>query len=177
MPKIFHVSDDPGIETFEPRPVPSTGSGVAGEAVWAVDEDHLPNYLVPRDCPRVTFAVGPMTTDQGRTWYRTQTEARRVVAIESDWFERAANATLFLYEMPAEPFAPSDANAGYFVAREPITPVEMTTLTDPIGEMLKRDVELRVLPSLWRLYDAVAASSLEFSIIRMRNAQPRVKKA
>jgi Family of unknown function (DUF6886) len=32
---------------------------------------------------------------------------------------------------------------------------------------------LRVMPSLWQLHDAVVASTLQFSIIRMRNAQPR----
>lgn len=31
----------------------------------------------------------------------------------------------------------------------------------------------RALPSLWELHDAVAASTLVFSMIRMRNAEPR----
>ena len=44
---------------------------------------------------------------------------------------------------------------------------------DPIGELLGREVELRFVPSLWPLRDAVVASSLEFSLIRMRNALPR----
>jgi len=28
------------------------------ELVWAIDGDHLRNYLVPRDCPRVTYYAG-----------------------------------------------------------------------------------------------------------------------
>jgi hypothetical protein len=45
---LFHVSEEPGIERFEPRP-----SEYAGEpAVWAIDAERLRNYLVPRECPR-----------------------------------------------------------------------------------------------------------------------------
>ena len=51
MPRLFHVSEDPTIARFEPRPVASPDSGVTGDAVWAVAESHLPNYLLPRDCP------------------------------------------------------------------------------------------------------------------------------
>jgi hypothetical protein len=33
-------------------------------------------------------------------------------------------------------------------------------------------IQLRVLPGLWSFFDAVAASTLEFSGIRMGNAKP-----
>jgi len=46
-------------------------------------------------------------------------------------------------------------------------------LPDPVSELRRRGVELRVLPNLWPLRDVVIASSLQFSIIRMRNALPR----
>ena len=59
--RLFHVSEESRIKVFNPRPVPSPDAGVAGEAVWAVDEVHLPNYLLPRDCPRVTFAANERT--------------------------------------------------------------------------------------------------------------------
>ena len=38
---------------------------------------------------------------------------------------------------------------------------------------MKRDVELRFVPNLWPLRDAVVASTLQFSLIRMRNALSR----
>ena len=47
-------------------------------------------------------------------------------------------------------------------------------LDDVIAELAKRGVELRTMPSLWPLRDAVVASTLAYSIIRMRNAQPRL---
>jgi hypothetical protein len=46
-----------------------------------------------------------------------------------------------------------------------------------VGDLLERPVmagiELRLLPNLWPLWDRVVASSLEFSGIRLRNAQAR----
>jgi hypothetical protein len=55
---VFHVSEEPDIEVFEPRKAATRGERV----VWAIDGDHLRNDLAPRDCPRVTYSVGPGTT-------------------------------------------------------------------------------------------------------------------
>src|SRR5262245_33710332 len=55
---LFHVSEGPGIERFEPRPSSYTDDPV----VWAIDAARLRNYLVPRECPRVTYYAGPETT-------------------------------------------------------------------------------------------------------------------
>jgi hypothetical protein len=63
--------------------------------------------------------------------------------------------------------------AGYYISRSPVIPRSVSPIDDLLGELLAYDVELRVMPSLWRLRDAVVASTLQFSIIRMRNALPR----
>ena len=52
-------------------------------------------------------------------------------------------------------------------------PVSVTTVDDPVSAVLQRGVELRILPNLWSLRDAVIESTLEFSVIRWRNASPR----
>ena len=71
------------------------------------------------------------------------------------------------------PFALLDASAGYFVARQPVEPLGVRRIDDPLAEPARHDVELRVMPSLWKLYDAVIASPrVSYSAIRMRNAQP-----
>ena len=48
---------------------------------------------------------------------------------------------------------------------------------EPVGDLLalheQAGIQLRVLPSLWGFWDAVSASSLGFSGIRLRNATPR----
>jgi hypothetical protein len=61
MQRLFHISDEPGIARFDPRPANEFDSSVVDAAVWAIDEEHLPNYLVPRDCPRVRY-YGAKTT-------------------------------------------------------------------------------------------------------------------
>ena len=53
--RLDHVSDVPNIDRFHPRIAPTTTATELGKVVWAVDEEHLHNYLLPRDCPRVTF--------------------------------------------------------------------------------------------------------------------------
>ena len=74
--------------------------------------------------------------------------------------------------MPPETFECLDACAGYYVSREPVVPSRIDVFQDPVAELLGRGVELRVIPNLWSLRDDVVASSLQFSLIRMRNAAP-----
>jgi hypothetical protein len=171
--RLFHVSEEAGIARFEPRPVPSRDSGVVGDAVWAVDEAHLPNFLLPRDCPRVTYGVGPRTTKEDRARFFAHSTARRIVVVESRWAPAILACTLWLYEMPPESFALALAEAGYYVSRVTVVPARVIQMSEVLGEMLKHEVELRFVPDLWPLGDAVIASTLEFSNIRMKNAAPR----
>jgi hypothetical protein len=49
----------------------------------------------------------------------------------------------------------------------------------PVGDLLElheaAGIQRRVLPNLWTFWDAVTASSLGFSGIRLRNARPRAE--
>lgn len=164
---LFHISEEPGIELFEPRP-----SNYAAEpVVWAISADRLHNYLVPRDCPRVTYYAGRETSAADVERFLGSTTA--VVAIESGWFERLRSCRLYCYHFPEETFECIDECAGYFVSGVPVVPARMEVIDDPIAELLKRGIEVRFVPDLWPLRDAVVASTLQFSIIRMRNALPR----
>jgi len=164
---LFHISEQGGIEIFEPR-----WSETAGESVvWAIDDDHVGNYLVPRDCPRVTYYAGPQTVTADVTQFLGK--SRAVMAVESAWFERLRSCQLFCYHLPPDSFECLDECAGYFVSRLPVVPARIEAIDDLIGNLLQRGVELRFVPNLWLLHDAVLASTLQFSMIRMRNAQPR----
>lgn len=173
MPALFHISEEQGIETFVPRPPPSPEAGVVGDAVWAIDEEHLPNYLLPRDCPRVTYGVGARTTPEERASFFGSSRAKRIVAIEKAWRARIAECRLYLYRLPDETFRVSDANAGYYISRCVVTPLSVRIVDDPLGLMVELGAEYRFLDDLWPLRNDVIASSLEFSIIRWRNARPR----
>ena len=166
---LFHVSEESGIERFEPRPSKYTDEPV----VWAIDADRLHNYLLPRECPRVTYYAGPETTAADRERFLGSSPA--VIAVESAWLERLRSCRLYCYHLPPTTFECIDECAGYFVSRVPVVPVRMEVFDDPMAELVKRGVELRLMSSLWHLRDAVVASSLQFSCIRMRNAMPRTQ--
>lgn len=169
--RLFHVSETPGITRFEPRPPPSGDAGVTGDCVWAVDEAHLAGYLLPRDCPRIVFRAGAATTDEDRA--RFLGAARQVVAFEAAWLDRVRAVRLHLYEMPSALFEEALPEAGYWIARKSVRPTAVSVEQDLLGALARAGAEVRVLPTFWPLADAVAASSLEFSIIRKRNAVPR----
>lgn len=170
--RLFHVSEEPGIAVFHPRPSPSPqDTGIHGDCVWAIDEAHLVNFMTPRDCPRITFGLGPETTPSDAA--RFLHGARRVVAFEQEWLERLRSCVLQVYEMPAEPFELALPEAGYWIARDSVRPVGMRVVNDLMAELIAQGAEVRVLQDFWPLRDAVAASTLEFSISRTRNARPR----
>lgn len=176
---LYHVSEQPDIARFDPRPAPDPSSGQTGLLVWAIDDAHLHNYLLPRDCPRVTFyaraALGRSDSHpEDAARLLGGTTATYVIAIEADWFERVLSQTLYVYSFFPESFAMIDEGAGYYISGESAIPQCVMKLDNLPAELFRRNVELRVMPSLWKLRDAVVSSSLQFSIIRMRNAGPRL---
>jgi hypothetical protein len=163
---LFHVSEEPGIERFEPRPSPSSDTPV----VWAIDAEHLRNYLLPRECPRVTYYAGRQTATADVERFLGSSKA--VVAVEGGWLERIRSVRLYCYEMPPRTFACVDDCAGYFVSREAVVPAGVRVVDDALAALLEHGVDLRFVPNLWPLRDAVVSSTLQFSVIRMRNALP-----
>ncbi|MHB1456136.1 MAG: DUF6886 family protein [Armatimonadota bacterium] len=166
---LYHVSDEPGITLFEPR---ESRLGQQESLVWAIDFMHLPNYLLPRDCPRVTFGLGSETTANDIERYMKPANASRVIAIESAWISKILEAKLYVYELPVENFVMQDACAGYYVSTVAVKPTAERFVGNLLEELFRHDIELRIMKSLWELRDMVITSSLEYSIIRMRNAQP-----
>jgi uncharacterized protein DUF6886 len=164
---LFHVSEESGIERFEPR----ASEQARDPLVWAIDARRLCNYLVPRECPRVTYYAGRDTTTADVERFLGTRPA--VVAVESGWFERLRCCRLYGYHLPPETFECMDECAGYFVSRVAVVPVSVEVFDDPVAELRQRGVGLRLESNLWPLRDAVVASSLQFSMIRMRNALPR----
>jgi hypothetical protein len=96
-----------------------------------------------------------------------------VIAIESAWLERLRSCRLYCYHLPPQSFACMDECAGYFVSRRPVMPAQVEVVDDLLAALLGRGVELRFVPNLWPLRDAVVSSTLRYSLIRMGNALPR----
>ena len=171
--RLFHVSDLPDIPRFEPRPVRLDHPlELDRPVVWAVEERLLYNYLLPRDCPRVTFYARPDSDPADVVRLMGQTAARAVVAVEVGWLDAIRHCTLYLYEFSTDGFIVVDAGAGNYVSEAAVAPLAVTRVDDVLNELLRHNVELRFTPSLWPLQEAVVASTLQFSCIRMRNARP-----
>jgi hypothetical protein len=166
--RIYHVSETAGIARFEPR-----ADADGRLRVWTIGESRLHNYLLPRDCPRVTYYATTATSDEDRRAFFTVSDAQSVVAIEQAWLPAVRSTPLHVYEFDARDFELEDAIAAYYVSTRAATPIAHREVADPLTGLFERGIELRVLSSLWPLRDAVVASTLGFSIIRMRNAQPR----
>ena len=56
--RLFHVSEENNIKIFHPRQPSRNDLNKSVGLIWAINEICLPNYLTPRDCPRVTYHVG-----------------------------------------------------------------------------------------------------------------------
>ena len=139
--------------------------------VWAIAESHLVNFLLPRDCPRICLRAGPRTTAADRA--RFLGDAAIVVAVEADWAARIEAATLAIYEMPPQTFEEALPEAGYWISRQAVTPLAERAQGHLFEALERAGAHVRKLDDFWPLADAVAASTLQFSIIRSRNARPR----
>jgi hypothetical protein len=163
---LWHVSEDAAIARFLPH---RTETNPYEPLVWAVDTRHLPLFWFPRDCPRGTFWAHGSTAPEDVE--RFLGGAARVHAIEGAWLERMRTARVVAYRVPEDEFEPHPEVGGYWVSREPVEPLELVELGDLPARHADAEIELRIVPSLWPLWERVVASTLEFSGIRLRNAR------
>ena len=160
---LWHVSEDASISRFEPH-VAAT-SGRTEPLVWTVDTRHLPLYWFPRDCPRACFWANARTIHEDEALLHG---SARVHAVETGWLDRIRSARVVAYRMPEEPFVHDDD--GFWVAREAVEPLEVVELGDLLTRHEEALIEVRAVPTIWPLWEQVAASTLEFSGIRLHNA-------
>ena len=164
---LWHVSEDPSIERFAPHV--SATAELDEPLVWAIDTRHLPLYWFPRDCPRGTFWADAATSPGDSE--RLLAGSSRVHAIEEAWLERLHTTDVFAYRLPETPFGPHPDVGGYWVSRKIVEPLEVSPLGDLVALHAEARIELRGVPNLWPLWNDIVASTLEFSGMRLRNAQ------
>lgn len=165
---LYHFSEDPSIERFEPH-VPAGRRGEVEPLVWAIDEWHAPMYLFPRECPRILLWALPTTSAEDRERWLGASPARMLAHVEWDWLERVRTAEVFRYTFDEAPFEDRH-DAGMHVSRAPVEPVAV----EPVGGLLvalrSAKVELRLLETLTPLRN-VWDTTLHASGIRLRNAR------
>lgn len=137
--------------------------------MWAVDTRHLPLYWFPRECPRGTFWA---TASTARADTDLLEGSSRVHLVERAWLERIRAARVLAYELPAATFTPDPDVGGYWLSRDPVTPIGLVALGDLVARHDDSGIELRVVRSLCPIWNRVVGSTLEYSGIRLHNAQP-----
>jgi hypothetical protein len=171
---LLHASEEHDIEMFHPRPPPSPEVGPDYDCVWANGFDTVTNYLAPRDCPRVIVRCGENSSAADKARFIGDSQAAAVMTIERGWFEAMHKTRLTLYAFEHGPhWQLFDASAAYYLSRISVTPLARHRIDNPAAALTQHGTELRVADNLWPLIDAVVASTMRFSIIRKRNAQPR----
>lgn len=169
--RLFHISEEENISVFIPRLPKRKDLEKGPSLVWAITEDCLPNYLTPRNCPRVTYHCNERTTEQDRNNFLSSATIRHVVAIEHHWFETMRNTKLFLYEFDPTDFCLQDRVAGYFVSEKTQIPIKKIVIDDLFKELMKRNVEVRIIDNLWDLSEKIIKTSFNWSMCRMDFAQ------
>ncbi|RNB92331.1 hypothetical protein EDM56_01115 [Brevibacillus fluminis] len=164
----YHFSEEATITRFEPRCHPSHPD--LGPVVWAIDEKRAPLYFFPRDCPRIAFWSTPATTDGDRERFLGHTAARMVITVENRWLDKIRETNVYVYRFAAGSFRCIDEGAGYFIAKQPVTPLSVEPVGDLLRTLADAEVELRMTPTLGPLRDVLLGSTLHASMIRMRNA-------
>ena len=166
--RLYHISETPGIKEF----IPKRSLRKQKNLVWAISEDKLHNYLLPRDCPRVTFFPKSGSDPADIKRLIVHSNVKTVIAIEKKWIPIIKKTTLYKYEFNAKDFVLEDECAGYYVSEKIQKPISVTTINNILDELLMYNIELKILSSLWKIREEVIKSSLDFSIIRMHNATP-----
>ncbi|MGN4128231.1 DUF6886 family protein [Lysinibacillus sphaericus] len=171
--RIFHVSEESDIQVFQPRLPTRTDLDQTKGLVWAIDDKCLPNFLTPRNCPRVCYHIGINTAEIDKRTYLSSTSCSHVVVIENKWFALMKNTKLFLYEFDINQFTLQDENAGYYVSETTQTPIAKFEVADIFQELFTRNIELRIVDNLWDICDAIQKTTFNWSMCRMHFAQPR----
>lgn len=159
MTELWHFSEDPSLGRFFPR----------ADKVWAIADSHAWLYWFPRDCPRACFWAVPETTDEDIESWLDGDADRRVAVIETSWLERLRSINLYAYRMPLEPFDVVEDDR-FYIASTPVDAIERIEVGDLLARHAEAEVELRIAPSLYPLWDRVIETTLDFSGIRLRNA-------
>ncbi|MBE6683319.1 MAG: hypothetical protein E7595_04090 [Ruminococcaceae bacterium] len=171
--RLFHVSEESDINIFNPRVPLRADMDKSVGVVWALDEKRLPNFLTPRDCPRVCYHIGPNTTEADIREYFPDRESCHAVVIERDWLERMKNTVLYIYEFDPKDFVLQDDVAGYYIATVSQTPIAVHRVDNLLGALAKAKVELVLSDYLWEIAERIKNTGLNWSLCRMKNAKTK----
>lgn len=170
--RLYHVSEESNIKEFIPRLPTRADMNPDVGLIWALCERTLPNFLTPRNCPRVTYHIGKETSQEEIEKYMPQNFSH-VVIIEPDWLERLKKTILYSYEFDDTEFYLLDECAGYYVSEKVQKPCAVHKITNLEAELKKHNAELRTIDNLWNIAEEIKRTTFNWSICRMAFAKPK----
>ena len=96
----------------------------------------------------------------------------KIIVVENAWLERLRNVELYMYSFTDDAFELDEESktAGYYLSHHEVEPVKVERVEDLVGKLLSHNIELRFTPNLYPIRNKVIASTVDYSIIRFRNA-------
>jgi len=171
-PRLFHISEDPKINVFVPRLSPSHFNIIKADVVMAVSENLVHNYMLPKECPRLSYHAGPDTTPRDTKKFFGFCTAAHIMAVENRWIKKIQSTTLYCYEFDSRHFSLFDESTGDYTAYKTIVPISIKPIYSILDELLKRNIELRFMPTIDKLAMEIRKSSLHSSLIKIRGLEP-----
>jgi hypothetical protein len=166
--KLYHFSEESSIKEFKPR-VKANRQNMP-PVVWAIDDEHEFTFYCPRDCPRIVYTRSEGLTDEDERRFFGLTSASIVMTVQTGWYERMRDTTLYRYQLPTDRFRLFDETAGYYVSEQAATPLAVDPLDRLLDRLMELNIEVRFTPSLHPLRNAILSSSLtDFGIHRFSN--------
>ncbi|MFD3273892.1 DUF6886 family protein [Paenibacillus dendritiformis] len=166
---LYHFSEESDIKRFVPRENPNREG--FPPVVWAIDEEHQFTYFFPRNCPRIVVRATPDMSEEDRERFFGQSLATTIITIESRWYARVTDCTIYRYSFEEDLFELYDETAGYYISSHTIIPAAATPVNRLVDRLLEMGIELRVTPNLYPLRAAILRSSFQsFGIHRFNQA-------
>ncbi|SEM04455.1 hypothetical protein SAMN04488688_10874 [Paenibacillus sp. cl141a] len=167
---LFHYSEDANIEIFIPKEKQNRPDFPA--VVWAIDEEHEFTYYFPRDCPRIICRKTEDISDKNNDLFFNNTNADIIVTVESEWYARIIEQSLYKYHFKDDGFELFDKTAGYYISYQVVKPIGIEKVDKLVERLISKGIELRFTSNLYPLREAILTSDFKgFGIHRFNNAK------
>lgn len=169
--RLFHISEENNIEPFLPRI--SKKQWNYEKYVWAINEEKLHNYLLPRECPRICINLEKIKKPVDWLTVFSLEKQKAVIFIPNNWVAKAQNRTLLRYEFDKNNFSLIDEIAGYYVSRSIEHPIHKVELKNCEQELVNSKIKLIPLDkiNMIEIKEKVLNELESFSIIKWSNIE------
>ena len=168
-PRLYHISEEEDIQYFHPRI--SKEQWNYENYVWAIDEEKIHNYLLPRECPRICIDLEKIKININWLEKFPIENQKAIVFVPDYWKENILLCTLFKYEFDNSNFKLIDKIAGYYVSRKVEVPIRKFEIKNCEQELTNSNAILITLKraQMLEIKEKVVKDLNDFSIIKWNN--------